>query len=339
MSSTASRIGTDIDFDRDGKHQSHLRVPVSTNSSAYGTVPIPITVVKRGKGPTILITGGVHGDEYEGPIALSKLARQLTPAMIQGRVILVPALNLPAALAGTRLSPMDGLNLNRVFPGEPNGSITSMIAHYVSTELIPQADIVVDLHSGGMTLEYLPTILMHELEDEEWNRRTRAAMLAFSAPIALISRELDNTVYLDTIAERLGKIALSAELGGAGRLSVGTIAVAEAGIRNLLRHFGITKGAAESRPSRKRSSTRLLQTPDRDCYVIAEDAGIYEPYFDLGDAVRRGEVMGEIHSLQHPSRKPVGIVAKRSGLLLAKRPLANVSVGDCLGVIALDCSL
>ena len=75
MTTTESRIGTDIDFDKDGKQQSYLRVPISTNSSAYGTVPIPITAVKQGKGPTILITGGVHGDEYEGPIALSKLAR------------------------------------------------------------------------------------------------------------------------------------------------------------------------------------------------------------------------------------------------------------------------
>jgi N-alpha-acetyl-L-2,4-diaminobutyrate deacetylase len=336
MSTTESRIGTDIEFTKDGKQQSYLRVPISTNSSAYGTVPIPITAVKQGKGPTILITGGVHGDEYEGPIALSKLARRLTPSMVQGRVLLVPALNLPAALAGTRLSPMDGLNLNRVFPGEANGSITSMIAHYVSTVLIPMADIVVDIHSGGMTLEYLPTILMHELEDADWNRRTRAALMAFGAPIALISRELDNAVYLDTIAENMGKIALSAEFGGAGRLSTGTLAVAETGVMNLLRHFGIVKGTAAGRAPAKRTTTRLLQTPDRECYVIAEEAGVYEPYFDLGDQVRKGQVMGEIHSLQHHDRKPMPVTARRSGMLLAKRPLANVSVGDCIGIIAWD---
>jgi N-alpha-acetyl-L-2,4-diaminobutyrate deacetylase len=336
MTTTESRIGTDIDFNKDGKQQSYLRVPISTNSSAYGTVPIPITAVKQGKGPTILIIGGVHGDEYEGPIALSKLARRLTPSMVQGRVMLVPALNLPAALAGTRLSPMDGLNLNRVFPGEANGSITSMIAHYVSTVLIPMADIVVDIHSGGMTLEYLPTILMHELEDADWNRRTRAALMAFGAPIALISRELDNAVYLDTIAENMGKIALSAEFGGGGRLSTRTLAVAETGVMNLLRHFGIVKGAAADRPSAKRARTRLLQTPDRECYIIAEEAGVYEPYFDLGDEVRKGQVMGEIHSLQHRDRKPVTVTARRSGMLLAKRPLANVSIGDCIGIIAWD---
>ena len=332
MSTTESRIGTDIDFDKDGKQQSYLRVPISTNSSAYGTVPIPITAVKQGKGPTILLTGGVHGDEYEGPIALSKLARRLTPEMVQGRVLIVPALNLPAALAGTRLSPMDGLNLNRVFPGEANGSITSMIAHYVSTVLIPMADIVVDLHSGGMTLEYLPTILMHEAEDADWNRRTRAALLAFGAPIALISRELDNAVYLDTVAEKMGKIALSAELGGAGRLSTRTLTVAETGVTNLLQHFGIVKGAAPVTPA----TTRLLQTPDRECYVIAEEAGVYEPYFDLGEEVTKGQVMGEIHSLQHRDRQPVTVTAQRSGMLLAKRPLANVSIGDCIGIIAWD---
>jgi N-alpha-acetyl-L-2,4-diaminobutyrate deacetylase len=142
-------------------------VPHSTNSSGYGTVLIPVTVVKHGRGPTILVTGGVHGDEYEGPVTLSKLSRRLKPGMVRGRIVLVPALNLPAALAGTRLSPVDGLNLNRVFPGDPNGPITSMIAHYVSTVLIPMADIVVDLHSGGKSLEYLPTILMHELDDAD----------------------------------------------------------------------------------------------------------------------------------------------------------------------------
>ena len=336
MSSTGSRISTDIDFTKDGKHQSYLRVPVSTNSSAYGTVPIPITVVKRGQGPTVLITGGVHGDEYEGPIALLKLARRLTPGMVRGRVILVPALNLPAALAGTRLSPLDGLNLNRVFPGEPNGSITSMIAHYVSTVLIPMTDIVVDLHSGGLTLEYLPSFVMHEREDEDWNRRTRAALLAFGAPIALISRELDNAVYLDTIAENMGKIALSAELGGAGRLSTRTIAIAETGVLNLLRHFEIVKGSAAGRSATRQGKTRLLQTPDRECYVIAEETGIYEPYFDLGDQVRKGQAMGEIHFLPHRDRRPVAVIAQRTGMLLAKRPLANVSIGDCLGIIAWD---
>jgi N-alpha-acetyl-L-2,4-diaminobutyrate deacetylase len=336
MLTSASRISTDIDFTMDGKHSSYLRVPNSTNVSAYGTVLIPITVIKHGRGPTILITGGVHGDEYEGPITLSKLARWLTPEMVQGRVVLVPALNLPAALAGTRLSPIDGLNLNRVFPGDPNGPLTSMIAHYVSTVLIPTADIVVDLHSGGMTLEYIPTIIMHERDDADWNCRTKAALMAFGAPVALVSRELDNATYLDTIAENLGKIALSAELGGAGKLSAHTLEVAETGVLNLLRHFDIIKETEVKPKIEVRAKTKLMQTPEHECYVIADEEGVYEPFFDLGDQVDKGQILGEIHSLPHRDRKPIPVLAERSGILIAKRPLAHVSMGDCIGIIAWD---
>src|SRR5512135_2579516 len=111
---TASRLVTDIDFDRDGKQVSYLRAPSSTNQSAYGTVLIPLVVIRNGDGPTLLLTGAVHGDEYEGPVALARLARTLTPESIRGRIVILPALNLPALVAGTRLSPVDGLNLNRV---------------------------------------------------------------------------------------------------------------------------------------------------------------------------------------------------------------------------------
>jgi N2-acetyl-L-2,4-diaminobutanoate deacetylase len=313
-----------------------LRAPSSTNLSAYGTVLIPITVIKHGKGPTMLLTGGVHGDEYEGPIVLSKLARNLDPSRIQGRLILVPALNLPAVMAGARLSPIDGQNLNRVFPGDANGLLTSMIAHYVSSVLIPMADIVVDLHSGGTTLEYIPTIIMHERGDAEWIRRTRAAMLAFGAPIALISRELDNAVYLDTIAENLGKITLSAELGGAGTLSRKSLEITEAGVINLLSHFGIMESKGALVRQQEAAHSRLMHTPDADCYAMADDDGVFEPFFSLGDNVEAGQPLGQIHFLQHIDRTPVPVVAKRAGMLICRRPVAQVRRGDCIGIVGLD---
>jgi N-alpha-acetyl-L-2,4-diaminobutyrate deacetylase len=160
--------------------------------------------------------------------------------------------------------------------------------------------------------------------------------MAFGAPVALISRELDNAMYLDTVAENLGKVTLSAELGGAGKLSMRALEVAEAGVLNLLRHFGIVKGGAAQPKGARRARSRLLQTPDPECYVMAEEGGVFEPHVDLGDQVRKGQILGEIHSLQHRDRKPLPVVAKRSGILLAKRPLAAVSMGDCLGVIAWD---
>ena len=99
-----------------------LRLPYSRDNSAWGSVMIPVAVIRNGDGPTALLTGGNHGDEYEGPLALFELARTLDPAEVRGTVIIVPALNYPAFRAGTRTSPIDGGNLNRSFPGRPDGT-------------------------------------------------------------------------------------------------------------------------------------------------------------------------------------------------------------------------
>src|SRR3954449_12768802 len=97
-----SPIAPTVDFDKDGAQHGFLRLPYSRDDSAWGSVMIPISVIKNGKGPTALLTGANHGDEYEGPIALFDLARMLRPEDTSGRVIIVPAMNAPAFAAGTR---------------------------------------------------------------------------------------------------------------------------------------------------------------------------------------------------------------------------------------------
>ena len=121
-------IRTDIDLDRTGKQQGFLRVPYSHNLAGWANIMIPITVIARGQGPTVLVLGGNHGDEYQGQVAIMKLARALSEDSVHGRLILIPALNFPAAQAASRLSPIDGMNLNRAFPGDAEGSVTSQIA-------------------------------------------------------------------------------------------------------------------------------------------------------------------------------------------------------------------
>jgi predicted deacylase len=154
-----TRIWTPLDFEADGKHSDWLRLPYSSDLSAYGIVPIPIVVIRNGPGPTALLIAGSHGDEYEGQVALAKLARQIAAEDVRGRIVILPALNFPAVEAGRRLSPLDEGNLNRLFPGRADGSPTEMIAHYVSEILLPMADLVVDLHAGGRSLDYLPCTL------------------------------------------------------------------------------------------------------------------------------------------------------------------------------------
>jgi N2-acetyl-L-2,4-diaminobutanoate deacetylase len=324
------RITTRVDFEAEGKQFGSLDVPHSSNDSAWGALRVPIVVIKRGRGPTLLFTGGNHGDEYEGPIALLKLARGLAPEAIEGRLILLPALNLPAVLAGTRVSPIDQVNMNRAFPGDPRGTPTLMIADYVRRRILPMCDAVIDLHSGGKTLSFVPFCGMHHLDHPEQTAATRAALLAFGAPLSLVIREFDVVGMLDTAVEELGKPFLFTELGGGGTATAATVAIAERGIRNLLRHFGLIEGSAEP------AATRLMHSPDASWFVIADDRGIFEILVDLGGEVTAGQPIGQIHDVEWPRQAPAVCHAAQSGVLIGRHAPGLIKPGDCLAVIATD---
>lgn len=334
MAAETSRISTDVDYERTGKQWGHLHVPNSTNESAYGTLMIPLCVMKNGAGPTLLLTGGVHGDEYEGPLAIMKLARRLHHEDVKGRLILIPGLNLPAFAAGQRLSPIDGKNLNRAFPGKRDGTITEAIAHYVMHVLFPLADVVVDLHSGGSTLDYIPTAIMHVTGNKARDEASVALQRAFGAPIALANRELDDVGLLETTAEKLGKPVLAAELGGDGRVSKAALEIAETGVDNLLVHLGITEGRIVTPAERGRPPTRFMDIPELGCYVKAPANGIFEPFHELGEAVKAGTEVGQVHSPYHPDHPAVPITAKSGGTVICIRPVGHVGIGDCLFVLA-----
>lgn len=329
-----SPISTDIDLDRDGFQSSYLRVPHSRNNSAWGKVLVPIIVIKNGEGPTALLVGGNHGGEYEGPVSLLKLARTLQADQINGRIIILPALNLPAVLAGERVSPIDGRDMNRVFPGRPNGTITEVIAHFVHEAILPHCDVVLDLHSGGYSLELAPFISMHYLHDENQRQATEAAMVAFQAPYALISNEYTGEGLLDYAVESMGKVFLYTELGGSGRLKPETLAIAETGTRNLLFHFGIVQGEVITCEARGMPATKQLEVPDAKNYLIVTESGIYESFHELGSDIRVDEPIGQIHFPQHPLRQPVVIRSARSGILLGVRGPGFVETGDCVALVA-----
>jgi predicted deacylase len=108
---------------------------------------------------------GNHGDEHQGQAALCRLVQMLDVGRIKGRVITFPVTNDPAGMAGRRTSPIDGGNLNRTFAGDPDGTVTQQIAYFLSTVLLPMADVIVDPHSGGSSLMYVPSALSHRPEE------------------------------------------------------------------------------------------------------------------------------------------------------------------------------
>ncbi len=328
-----SPISCDLDFDRDGAQHGFLRLPWSRDDSAWGAVMIPICVIRNGDGPTALFTGGNHGDEYEGPIALHDLAAKLDPASIRGRIIILPAMNAPAFRSGTRTSPIDGGNLNRAFPGRPDGTPTQKIADYVTRHLLPLADCVLDFHSGGKTLDFLPLAACHILPDKALEARCRAAVLAFGAPYALQMVEMDAVGMFDTTAEAMGKTFVTTELGGAGTATPRSIAVAKRGLRGFLAHAGILP--REDAPSGAVSeSTIWLDMPDGDCFLVSEEEGLMEPLVTLGDEVARGEVVAQIYPFGRTGHAPVPCHARRGGIVMARHVPGLVKPGDCIAVFA-----
>ncbi|MGH0272929.1 N(2)-acetyl-L-2,4-diaminobutanoate deacetylase DoeB [Sinorhizobium meliloti] len=325
-----SPISATVDFEANGVQHGFLRLPYSRDDSAWGSVMIPITVVKNGEGPTALLTGGNHGDEYEGPIALFDLARKLDASDVEGRVIIVPAMNYPAFQAQTRTSPIDKGNMNRSFPGRPDGTVTEKIADYFQRVLLPLADIVLDFHSGGKTLDFLPFCAAHILPDKAQEAKAFDFVRAFGAPYSMKMLEIDAVGMYDTAAEEMGKIFITTELGGGGSATARTASVAKRGVANVLRHAGILKGEIEAEP------TKWLDMPSEDCFAFAEDGGLVEFLIDLGGAVDRGAAIALIYPIGRTGVEPIEVRAKMDGVLVARHNPGLIKSGDCCAVLGVE---
>lgn len=323
-------IECDLDYAQPGKQLGALAVPQSNNTAGWATEYIPLAVINGGPGPTALLFGGNHGDEYEGPVALMKLARTLEPDQLHGRVIVVPMLNRPAGMAGTRLSPLDGRNMNRAFPGRPDDTITGMIAHYVSSVLFPLADLVIDIHSGGRSAHFLPSVNMHRVPDDEQMSRMIAAGMAWGAPYVFIYRDVGGVGLLPGEAERLGKVTLGTEMGSASQFGAEILTITEGGVWNVLRHAGILIDRPADVPA---NPAQVVAADERDDYLMAPVSGIYEPFYELGAEIETGQPVGQLHSPEQPFAAPVPVLARTNGMLISRRAFPLTRQGDCVATL------
>ncbi|MGX1787648.1 succinylglutamate desuccinylase/aspartoacylase family protein [Bosea sp. NPDC055332] len=335
MTST-SRVRCEIDFEASGRQAGYLRAPLSRNTSGWGVVEIPIVSMKNGLGPTILFTGGVHGDEYEGPIAISRLARSLDPATIQGRVIMIPALNIPAVMNDTRLSPVDNRDMNRCFPGNPKGTFSEMLAHFVDAVLLPLVDISVDLHTAGHSGDSALSTNMHYVADADLRERTMAAAAAFGAPYNVVFWGVDEGATLTSCVERRGILSLGTELGGWGRVNVEGVRIADRALTNILKHFGLVEGAPETRQRDGSPGTRHMMVRDAAGYSFAPAGGLFEPRNVVGDACRAGDLAGYLHFVEDIDRAPLEVRYRRDGVLWMSAGPGRVQRGDAVAVLMED---
>lgn len=325
--SNINPIKSEVDFNTQGKHIGFLRLPHSVHRSAYGWLPIPVASIRNGQGPTIVVMAGNHGDEYEGQVIVSHLIREILPTMITGQLILLPMANFPAAEAGLRTSPLDGGNLNRHFPGNPSGTPTEIIAHYIENTLLAQANYVIDLHSGGSSLLYDgANMLALEPRDPNEAEHVKTLLKSFGLPKAFF--HAPNPVTLSSAARRQGAISIVTELGGAGMITPTILEQAMQGLLHLLGHAGLLHGSLV--PAKAPTQTQFMRIDASRHYVYAREAGLFEPRVELGAQVQVGDTAALIHFPNTPERPPEKVLFEGNGSVICKRVPAQVRAGDCL---------
>jgi N-alpha-acetyl-L-2,4-diaminobutyrate deacetylase len=329
---SASPIRATVDFTKSGKQYGHLYVPYSHNLGGWANLMLPIAVISRGNGPTALVMAGNHGDEYPGQIAVMKLLRELQLEQVNGRVILIPTLTMPAAKAATRLSPLDGKNFNRSFPGNPAGTVCEVVAHYLTTVLFPLADIVIDIHTGGRSTDFLPCAHMHLVPKGPQREKMLAGTEAWNSEFCFLYADIAGTGLLPVEAESQGKVVVTTEMGGSENVTAQVHHLTQSGLRNVLVQGGVLQGEFVPRPN----PARWVQALNWEDYRFAPESGVYENIVPLGEDVSAGQPVGAIHFLERPDREPLFVTAVSTGVLVATRAPSIVGQGDCVACIAHD---
>jgi predicted deacylase len=269
------------------------------------TVRMPVVVINgQADGPTFVVTAGVHGAEYPGIEAAIRLSRTLRPAEIRGAVIIVPVVSVPAyQRRAIYVNPLDGINLNRVCPGNPTGTITEIMADLLFKNVIAQADYYMDLHGGDMIEALVPFTLYYKSGNEKVDAASRALAEAYGIPIILGSTVLRGGTY--GAAAAMGKPAVLTEAGGQGILDEPSTQTHMRGVVNVLKKFGGLPGQPET------GSAPVYY--NKFVWVAAEQDCVYYPKVAVGQQVKEGELIAEftdlfgekIGELKSPATGPV----------------------------------
>ena len=329
-----------IDFDRPGKH--HYQLAFHLDSS-WGNSLVPLTVINglqppaSGAAPPGLAAfGGTHGNEWEGQVAVKRLCQELDPAEMCGCVILMPQLSESACAVNQRVSPLDQVNMNRAFPGNPRGTISYRIADFVKRFVFPQVRIVVDIHAGGREGGFALCTSFHPVPDPAQRAEIERAAALFDTPFMLIYSSQMASGLLTDEAEADGKIAIGGEFGfGEGVHRIGVLHAYE-GVRNVLRHYGMLTGTVARIDPRRPSPPRLVDARNLEDYVPCPRAGVWEPLVDLGQELEQGQLLGRLHDFSDHSTGALELRAHRAGVLLMMNGTAMCQKGVTLFVIAQD---
>lgn len=291
-------------------HRAEGLIPVGTSS--YGVdLGIPLLVVNGAvPGPVLCVDAGVHGDEYDGQEAIRRVVAETDPATLRGTLVGIPCMNTPAFEAASRVSGLDHANLNRIFPGDADGSYSLRLAATFVEKVVPAIDMLVDLHTGGTYGEIAPLTIV------QGGYESLAEPIGLAAGHALIWKggKWGGTVRHPTLAA--GKPAITVEAGG-GTYRESTVDLHAESVRNIMRHLGMVTGEARLRES----YTEVTGT-----FARSSAGGFFVGHAEPGEECKAGDVLATI--VDHYGHMLEEVRAPGDGIVLWTRRIRTVRPGD-----------
>ena len=270
---------------------SGLRREVARGEGSIAGLEIPYFEAEGARpGPRLCLLAGVHGCEYSSIAAVVRFMNALDTSALSGRITAVPIVSMPSFRARTAfVMPQDGKNLNRCFPGSPDGTFSEVLARHVFDQLIAPSDVVLDLHGGDMVEALEPFSLYDESAVEE---QARALAIAFGLPYLVRSAPSEAPISGTTTsaAAAAGVPAVIAEVGGCGLLEEDAVRMHLDGLANALRHLRMLPGEVAPPRADMRSVGRFV-------WLRSTEEGWWEPDVRAGDDVRAGSSLGSVRNL------------------------------------------
>ncbi len=312
----------------------HFTIRVSDDQANQTVIPVTVFHGKR-NGPVLGITAGVHGYEYAPILAGQKLIRRIDPTILTGTVILVQIANV-GSFSGRSpyLNPLDGKNLNRSFPGHPDGSITERIANVISSNIIPRCNYFVDMHGGDAPEDLAPyaAYYQHDQKREISEKgRKMAINLGFDHVIVFKTTSKDYmkvgspSLYCSAEAFKQGIPAADIECGRLGMVEHIFVNKIVTGIENLLYHLEMVKGVP--------SPAKKIAFIDERSYITSSHDGIFYPIKSSGAYVLKGMKLGYITDFFNAPLEE--IYAHESGIILYILGTPPVNKGETLATIGI----
>lgn len=323
-------MASTFDINKPGKHFFDLSaIAGELAGKGAGIQGDFLCCINNGTGPTVLLCAGIHGDEYEPQTVLRHLAETFHPEQVTGRLIIIPAINYAAAQSGARVSPVDNQNMNRVFPGKADGTPTERLAAFITREIFPATDLLIDAHTGGNDVNVVPMIFGFSSENcRVSNAALTTLMEAWGYRYIQHVTGVDSTICGAALAANIASVEIE---GGGGVLRSEELSIIHDGVIRALTAAGVLQTLLEPQPF---AGLHLNAGPETQ--LLAPQQGVIEHLVNLSDSVTQGEPVALLYPLSGKVATPRELAAPVSGVVLRQARNAYMKEGQLvmnLGVI------